>query len=677
MTYGDFMMIKIKNKKSLFAACLIALLSLISLQKYGHWIAGLDINSGKRLQNFFEYFMQPFTYVNVFAFFAMAYIIFKLLDYTKQTNAEWKINKVTTFFNVIYVLALSLAISFGEIESSNSVNLYLNNNWGVLVFLLKVIGVACTSYLLIVALEQKIYSQPSYNTVQQNDIAFKWWKWFLFILICWLPYIIILYPAAMNADTINQLNEFFGHGNWVHDDYPIGWYLLQGHNNSISNQHNFFLTLFYGFNFKIGLKLFNRPSIGLFLSSFEQILSLCGVFTYSLTTFHRLNMPNTYINKFKLFFAFFPLFPITCMFLTKNIFYSICFMWSILLIVNVMYKPQAITYKWWLCYILSVLGQLVTEKYAIYIIILISLLILIFEWKTPKIKKLSMTMILVAIIFIGGQHLLFNKLGVPNGDPIESKSVMIQSTALYNKQYPEDISAYQKRVLNKVFVLKNLNKLYIPGFSDPIKSSGGKKIGLQSDGKFNQYLSKKWIEGYRYQSVTERDIKKYNSVWLQLMKKHPKVLFQAFMEQGYGYLDIFYRQSDSSVVAPSDSFNVSSLTGTIPVGKKLVVVKSPVHFAKIRKIFAILFSSLVKLPPFMVLLSGTILISVTVIEWLVLLRLRLYKQSFLWLSFLMQVPIFMLSPVNGNQRYMYPFVLFSGVFFGLFVLCMYQYKKSK
>lgn len=669
-------MIKIKNRKSLLSACLIALLSSINLRKYGQWIAGLSVSDSARLQSFFNQFVQPFTYINPFLFFVLAYLAYKLIEYVKQTTIRFKLDKVTKTFNIIYVIALALSISFGQLSASSTVNLYLNSYWRIILFLLNTIGIACFSYLLIVALEQKIYLRPFSTTTPQNDTDFIWWKAFIFILLCWLPYIIILFPAAINADTVNQLTEFFGHGNWVHDDYPISWYLLKGHSNSISNQHNFFLTLLYGFNFKVGFKLFGRPSIGLFISSVEQILSLCGIFTYSLVSFNRMGMLDGQIKKIKVFFAIFPLFPITAMFLTKNIFYSICFIWSILLVANAIKNQQIISWTWWIFFVLSILGQLSTEKYAVYIISLTSLLILLFEWKMPGVKRLAVTMVLVVVIFIGGQHVLFNKLGVPNGDPIESKAVMLQSTALYEKQYPKDINSDQKKVLNRVFVVKNLSKLYTPGFSDPIKSSGGKKIGLQANGKFNQHLSKKWVEGYRYQTVTKQDIKQYNRVWMQLMMKHPGVLFQAFMEQGYGYLDVFYRQGDSSVVAPSDSLNVGNISGTIPVNNRLVVIKTPEHFEKVRKVLVVLFSSLVKVPPFMMLLSGTILIAIVVLEWLILLRMHLYMQSFLLLSYLMQVPIFMLSPVNGSQRYMYPFILSSGVFVGLFVVWLSQYKKN-
>lgn len=665
------------NKRPLIYACVIGLLVSINLKKYGHWIAGLNVTDNVHVQNIFSNFVQPFTYISPFSFFVITYLSYKLICYICQMNKLQKIDKVTVVFNVIYSIVLGLAISFGNMSASGTVDLYFDSTLRTVVWLLNVVGIASISYLLIVALEQKIYLRPVSGDIKHIDESISWWKCFLFIIICWLPYVIILYPATMNPDTVNQLTEFFGHGNWVHDDFPIGWYLLKGHGYSISNQHNFFLTLLYGFNFKLGLNLFNSSSLGLFISSLEQLLCLNGVFTYSLVTFHRLKMPYAGIKKFALFYALFPMLPIIGMFLTKNVFYSICFIWSILLIVNKGEQHQSVTWKWWICFVLSIVGQLATEKYAIYIVVMTCILLLVLEWKDTDIKSLAIIMISISLIFVGGQHVLFAKLGVSNGDPIEGKSVMLQSTALYQIKYPHDITSDQKRVLNKVFVLKNLKYLYTPGISDPIKSSGRKKIGLQPDGLFNQHISKKWIEGYRYRTVTKKDMKQYNSVWLQLMMKHPKVLFQAFMEQGYGYLDVLYRQEDSSVVAPSNALNVGNITGIVPVKKKLIVVKAPRHFEKIRKIIVVIFSSLVKIPPFMVLLSGTILISVTIIEWLILLRLHLYRQSFLLLSFLMQVPIFMLSPVNGSQRYMYPFFLSSGVFGGLILVWLYEYKRNK
>ena len=83
-----------------------------------------------------------------------------------------------------------------------------------------------------------------------------------------------------------------------------------------------------------------------------------------------------------------------------------------------------------------------------------------------------------------------------------------------------------------------------------------------------------------------------------------------------------------------------------------------------------------KIPPFSLLLNGNIFIFVTILIFLTLIAAKMYEKSVLIFGFLLQVPIFMLSPVNGSQRYMYPFFFATIIMIGL-AYCWLSLSKRK
>lgn len=655
--------------KRIVYANIISLFASVNLVVNNTWQAGLSLASSSILYKFLNEFIQPFTNINLLVFLLFFFAVFALLKYIGKNKKYVQISWGAKLLNGLYAFILAACVDYNILNSVNSINLYLYSTLRLFVLLISIIGISAVAYLIINALTFMLgVNTQRINSNKKESITFSYLKYFLIILICWLPYVIILYPGTRNPDTVNQLLEFFNHGNWVRDDYPIGWYLLGKNPFTISNQHNFFVTLLYGTNFKIGLNVFHSAGIGLFISTCLQVLLMVSVLTYALLTFSRMEMPRKVINYFAAFFALFPMLPIICVFLTKNILYTSAILWSILLVANALYNSEYFKkWQWWSLFTLSLIFQLMTEKYAIYIVAFTAILTFILWIKTKVAIKLSLTMIGTVLLFSVFQNGLFNILNVPNGDPIEGQAVMIQSTALYVKEFPKDLTKQDRKILNKVFVLKNLPRLYIPGMSDPVKSSGGKKIGLRENGSFDQHLRKNWVEGYRYRTVTKQELNNYKKTWIKLATKHPEVVFVAFMNQGYRYLDITSTQ-ETSVNAwniPYDSLNVAQTSTKLIVDHKPVVIDYTRHFIKIRKMFMVVFNVFDKVPPFSLILNGNIYICIAILTFLVLLGLKYYKESMVIFSFILQAPIFMLSPVNGSQRYMYPFFFAGGIIIGL------------
>jgi hypothetical protein len=442
---------------------------------------------------------------------------------------------------------------------------------------------------------------------------------------------------------MNQLHEFFGSGHSIFDVYPIGHYLISNKTFTISNQHNFFVTLFYGFNFKIGYYLFHNANIGLFISAFIQSVVYISVLTYSLLTLKRIGTRQKLLRIFRWIYALFPVFPILSLFLVKNVLYSAFLLWFILLLAQGIINDGSVNSKrWQIGFWLAVLLQLATEKYAVYIIIL---LVIIFAFSTSgRLRKIIvMGMVIPLCLFVVSKGVLFSALNVSNGDPIEGKVMMIQQTALYVKRYPNGLTSYQNKVINKVFVKKNLGKLYDPGWADPIKSSGGKYPHF--------------VEGYRYKTVTRSDMRQYNKVWLQMFRQHPLVYIEAFLNESYGYLDANYTVVNASAKDQGDSLPVSHTDFQIAVGEKQVFAGLSNHCLLIRKIIASAYNVLHQILPFSLFLNGNIYVICMIFLFLLLISLKLYRTILIIMPLLLQIPVLLLSPVNGSQRYMYPIIV--------------------
>ena len=648
----------IRNLKRCLTASLLPIPVLASLQGLSSFIKA---NISKQL-NDITIFLNAFMQANLLVYILLAFYLYSLMRY--MTGKKQSLKPVAKFFNGLYSFVLSLCINYGALTRNNQVDAYLHSSIGLIVLLVKTIALTVVIYLTINSLVIKIQGLnfAKLMTEREDQTKVSYLRWFLIILICWLPYIFILYPGTTNADTNNQFMEFFGHGNQVRDIYPIGWYLVGKHPFTISNQHNFLVTLFYGSNLKIGVQLFHNAGIGIFLSSFAQIIFLVGLYTYSLGLFKRLGMSDKLIKIFGWFYALFPMSPIITQFLTKNVLYSEFLLWMILLLAGFI-KDFHLSKKWLLAFSLSVLGQLATEKYGLYIVAFMLVVGLICAKWQKQVLKVVLCAFCMTVLFVGGQKIVFSSLHVPDGDPIEGQALMLQSTALYQKEYGNTLSAKDNKIINRVFVQKNLVQLYLPYRDDFVKSSGAKVKGFKT--------------GYRYKTVTKADIQAYKHLWPKLMMKHPMVLFEATMSQGYGYLDVLSLQSPTTAQTASDSLNLSAPLVDIPNGKETIHIDYLNRQLPLKKLLAGLFDTFSKLVPFSILLNGNAVLCLTILAFLLLIAEGLYKESLLILPALLQVPIIMMSPVNNNQRYMYTFFLMLAVVLGLTTVWIMRHHQSK
>lgn len=238
---------------------------------------------------------------------------------------------------------------------------------------------------------------------------------------------------------------------------------------------------------------------------------------------------------------------------------------------------------------------------------------MIFVDKRHYWKQFTGVFLAICAVYIGFNKVLLPSLHVAPTEKREALSLPVQQTARYLKEYPQDVTQHEKKVLADTF--DNSTKLgtrYDPNIADPVK--------FYVKDRFN--------------------LKDYLEVWLQMGFRHPLVYITATFEGTNGYYtpwlqaQTFSWCADISSWSKPDFLKLDYLT---PRSLRSSVLK--------------LVNGISSLPFINILLSDSLAI------WLCVLM-----GSFLWAKLGFQylipfIPIFMnlliciASPVNGLIRY--------------------------
>lgn len=540
----------------------------------------------------------------------------------------------------------------GEIDFSASLLLNIALKW----LGLFVISAVFFTYILLHLLSWR----PADDTTSQ--FSFK--KNFATILVSWLPYFLILYPGITTWDTTNQLREYFHIGtfNSIANVYPIARYLIPKSPLHITNHHNFFVTLFYGFSQNIGLTVFKSSNIGFFIVSFVQALLLVFAMTYSLKVFWSACGNGVWTRRFLLVYSLFPLFPIYSLYQVKNVIYSGFLILFVALLCEFYFDNDIIKQvKWQTLFFLDVIGQLISEKYAVYIL---AICFIFFTLANRKyVKNILLVFLLPILIFqVGINGYLFNKLNVVKGDPIESYGVMLQQTSLYLKQHPNDISKGQYKKINKVLNVSALKKINSPEIVDPLKASGPYKDPAV----------------YRFKTVSANDMANYKRVWLQMFFEHPVTYVEAGLNMGYKYLDFNAKQPLSYYKGLNDFAPLNpGRTITLHADHHDIIATPIKEFNPAKKIISYLLNGAEVFFPTRIFLNGNTIIWIMIILFLACLtisqRLNILN---IFLPLILQVPILLISPLDNSQRYMLP-IIFCIVLYGMFLIGLKSSRNTK
>lgn len=446
-------------------------------------------------------------------------------------------------------------------------------------------------------------------------------KIWIVLMILWLPYLIIDYPAVIHADSGVMLSEFF--------------------NKSLYNHHPVLQTIVWGSFVEFGYNVFNSYNVGVFLFVLLQFVYGSFIVSLLLDYVYKKKYPVIMIFIAFLIIALMPAFPRNATAVCKDSNHTFYFMFMIWLIIKTIDLRERI----WtesknryllLLWVLTILFVAFSKKSGVYVVVLTAPFLLIYLRKyTKAIISVLIAVILGIGIYYGGEYAIENVWAIGNDDTKEIYSIPFQQTARFVRDFGDDVTAEERQAIDKILDYNALPELYNPELCDPVKNS------------------------FKEES-TDEDFSEYLGVWFRQLFKHPTVYIQATLNNIYGYFypeNIGYYKDLFFMTQCVDENKIFAPEGLKEASEKLCDINM-----KSRKLPVIgLFSSL-----------GFFVWT----DIFVMFYFMLYKRDKKFVIYNIPVIITLLtciaSPVNNTMRYGLPIMFMAPV-----LICMCFNNKEK
>lgn len=352
----------------------------------------------------------------------------------------------------------------------------------------------------------------------------------IFMLICWLPYIISFFPAILSPDPSFQIKQFFG----IENKYST-YSIMLDESVLITNHHPVIHTLLLGVCVKIGT-LFNSTNLGLFIYSLIQISILVSTLAFTLYYLKKINVSYKFRKYILFIYAFVPVFPFYAMSAVKDVIFGALIILYIILL-NELIKKQNIKLKEMIVYILLMIFIILFRNNGIYVIVL-SFPFLFFNKQIRK--KLIILFIIPIIFYLSYSKIILPSFKITPGSIRETLSIPFQQTARYVKEHESDLTDEQIKSIDKILDISDIATRYKPNLADPVKN------------KFNRYYK-------------DEDLKNYFKTWFECLLKHPDTYIEATMNNVYGYFYpiktnwYIYNKYDTRIVKDGFDYHYNSL----------------------------------------------------------------------------------------------------------------------
>lgn len=537
-----------------------------------------------------------------------------------------KRKKITlTILSIIYSTFIIIGNSFIKYDSFKLIEKYpiLNIIFYILLiisfyFILKKIFNLLESKKQILPKLNKFKKTKIYKTFDKHPFLFS----LIFMILCYLPYIISFYPAILSPDPSYQIKQYFKIPN-KYSTYSV----MLDPSVTITNHHPVIHTLLLGTCVKIGT-LINNVNLGLFIYSIIQILTLTSTLAYTIKFLKNQNINNNYLLLMLLVYSLVPAFPFYSMSAVKDVIFTSL----IILYITKLYefiKTDEITISNIIKTCILMILIILFRNNGIHTLALSFPLLLLLK-KTKKYKYKILTLI---ILFLGFNY-TYNNIILPyfKITPTsirETLSIPFQQTARYVKYHESEISDNEKKAIDKVLEYATLKERYKNEIADPVKN------------KYNKY-------------TTNEELKDYFKVWFIELLKHPKTYIEATINNTYGYYYpiktnwYIYHKFDSRIVKDGFNYHYNNLDTS-------------------RKILTTYGQTFQSIPILNIFVNIGINVWILIFMLSYLIYLKKYKEIIYLSPSFVLVLVCIASPVNTYFRYAMPYVFALMLNYGLFM----------
>lgn len=326
---------------------------------------------------------------------------------------------------------------------------------------------------------------------EPSRAAWPTWAYSLLLLLCWLPYLLAVWPGTVSNDSITQLTEIFGV-------------------KPLSNGNPVFQTGLLYAAVWVGQTWLGSADAAVALYVCVQALLMAWLLGYTLARLAGARLPAWLVPLAAAFFALNPVFPVFAFCVGKDTNFAMAVLWFTLMAWRVLeskWPPFRTTAG--LCLSAVLCALLRNAGAGVALITLLALLL-----NTLRGEQRQWRASLVAILLVGGALFAQNTGVLPalNALPMpatENWSVPLQQVA--RTVAGETLTAQEREAIDATLPADALQAAYVGELSDPVKAL--------------------WRE-----TATPEQTAAFFGTWLRLGLKHPATYLSATFHNSYGYL---------------------------------------------------------------------------------------------------------------------------------------------
>lgn len=325
----------------------------------------------------------------------------------------------------------------------------------------------------------------------------------IFILLCWLIFLIAFYPGILSPDPSYQILQYFG----IDNKYSY-YSILIDKSVILTNHHPVIHTLLLGSCIKIGIKLFNSFNIGLFIYTLIQTFILAATLSYTIKFMKEINVNEKYRKLCLFIYALVPVFPLYALSPVKDVIFGCLIILYVISLYKFIKNKCSMNVKDIVREIILIILIMLFRNNGFHVVLLS--FPFLFLTSKKNLKKYLLIFLVVISFYFSYNKVILPHFKITNGSVREMLSVPFQQTARYVKKHKNEVTKSEKKAIDKILDYDTIDKRYNPKLADPVKN------------KFNRYY-------------TNNDLKNYFKVWFLELKKHPITYIEATINNTYGY----------------------------------------------------------------------------------------------------------------------------------------------
>ena len=454
---------------------------------------------------------------------------------------------------------------------------------------------------------------PLISMVYKRPFVFT----FIFLLIIWMPYVIIYYPGIFTNDAQWQVDQLIRICTLEPSE------LVWGKTIRLENHHPIAHTLLLDSFVILGKYFTDSYNIGLFLYTLFVMLSVIASISFFVKSLvEKLDLHPSVIFICLFYFLIHPFMQQIIAVCTKDSIYAVAFFLFIMFsFLRFKFKDDK---KYTLAWLICAVGLVVFRKEGAFVAIPSMIFQSLFYDNRKREYKYILGMVAIAL---GLNFVLLPAFHIKQSGIEDALSIPIQQTARYIKWAGNDVTPEEKEILSQLFDYDKIPEKYIGhGTVDSVK-----------------YLKKKDLLS---------DINQYLFVWREMFKKHPAIFLEAFLDFKYQFIypdAIFWWEFTNHHSKKSMNW-INRRAGT-----------DFSHFDSmdsLRDYYEMLRRDYFRNPIIGIINNTSIYVWICLLCVSYCISRNSWASLIIWLPFILHLIMIIMGPTNGNfPRYMYVYII--------------------